>query len=99
MRAFYLAFFVAFSFAFSFALMQKKQKIKDNPKPPAVCPANATTALQVYLVGSLRYVKEIKNQRVLRLHRNLSEAVIQDLEGFDECGEKDLYMCRSMRTV
>jgi len=26
-------------FAFSFALMQKKQKIKDNPIAPRVCPA------------------------------------------------------------
>jgi hypothetical protein len=29
-------------FAFSFALMQKKQKIKDNPNASAVCPACAT---------------------------------------------------------
>jgi hypothetical protein len=28
--------------AFSFALMQKKQKIKDNPIASRVCPANAT---------------------------------------------------------
>jgi uncharacterized phage-associated protein len=28
-----------FYFAFSFALMQKKQKIKDNPIAPRVCPA------------------------------------------------------------
>jgi hypothetical protein len=28
-------------FSFSFALMQKKQKIKDNPIAPRVCPAIA----------------------------------------------------------
>ena len=33
-------------FAFSFALMQKKQKIKDNPIAPRVCPAIATVPLQ-----------------------------------------------------
>ena len=30
---------IDFVFAFSFALMQKKQKIKDNPIAPRVCPA------------------------------------------------------------
>jgi len=30
---------INFVFAFSFALMQKKQKIKDNPIAPRVCPA------------------------------------------------------------
>jgi len=30
-------------FASSFALMQKKQKIKDNPIAPRVCPAYAPT--------------------------------------------------------
>ncbi|MDQ2720140.1 MAG: hypothetical protein M3Z26_10340 [Bacteroidota bacterium] len=33
---------VYYFFSFSFALMQKKQKIKDNPIAPRVCPAIAT---------------------------------------------------------
>jgi len=44
-------------FTFSFALMQKKQKIKDNPIAPRVCPAipllgrnvsNKSQALQLF---------------------------------------------------
>jgi len=33
-------------FASSFALMQKKQKIKDNPIAPRVCPTNARTSFR-----------------------------------------------------
>jgi hypothetical protein len=45
---------IGFVFSFSFALIQKKQKIKDNPIAPRVCPAippprrNASTDLQYF---------------------------------------------------